>query len=144
MGGDALFDAGEQAPKRARRRSPRAAPGPDFERWYAAYPVHKAKGDAERAWLTEVVATGTDPELVTAAALRYREDPQVIRGFGKYPGGWLRAKCWLDEPSPEPQPNPASNGHGPPVSRRQAADDAMFDRAMARARERDARTREIT
>lgn len=56
---------------------------------------------------------GADPEDLIAAAERYREDPQVLRGYGKYPSGWLRAKCWLDEPSAEPQPPSGSNGYQP-------------------------------
>lgn len=109
-GGGALFGGSAAKPKRARRKPPAA--GADFERWYAAYPVHKARGDAEKAW-AQVLADGADPAALTAAAERYRTDPQVIRGYGKYPAGWLRAKCWLDEPGTDSGTNrPAPpNGH---------------------------------
>lgn len=109
-GGGALFDAATKPPPaRARRNAPRPAPGPAFERWYGIYPVHKARGDAEKAWV-QVVAAGADPEVLIAAAERYRTDPMVVRGYGKYPGGWLRAKCWLDEATPEPAPEAHANG----------------------------------
>lgn len=105
---------------RPRRKAPTA--DADFERWYAAYPVHKARGDAEKAW-GQVTRAGADPEVLIAAAKRYRDDPQVLRGFGKYPAGWLRAKCWLDEPAPEPSPA-AGNGH---QTYRNPADQSAYD-----------------
>ena len=136
VGGDALF-AGESHRPAKRPRRTRPAPGPEFERWYSTYPVHKARGDAEKAWVA-AIAAGASPEDLIAAAERYAKDPQVLRGYGKYPAGWLRAKCWLDEPTPEQQNLPATNGHRPPVDRRQQATDEFFDRAINRARERDA------
>ena len=108
-GGGALFDGPAKPPARTRRNAPKPTAGPAFERWYAAYPVHKARGDAEKAWV-QVVAAGADPEVLIAAAERYRTDPQVVRGYGKYPGGWLRAKCWLDEPTPDVNGDAHPNG----------------------------------
>ena len=108
----ALFDDPgpvKPAPKRGRRTQP--TDDPLFDAWYAAYPLHKSRGDAEKAW-AEVRVAGADPQLLTEAALRYHDDPFVKRGFIKNPATWLRAKCWLDEPAPE-QP-PATNGHQPP------------------------------
>jgi hypothetical protein len=98
VGGDALFEAEAKPPSRTRRQSTKPHPGPAFERWYSVYPVHKARGEAEKAW-GQVTAEGAEPEVLTAAAERYRLDPLVIRGYGKHPATWLRAKCWLDEPS---------------------------------------------
>lgn len=108
VGGDALFDAEAKPPSRTRRKSPKPDPGPAFERWYGAYPVHKARGEAEKAW-AQVTADGADPEALIAAAERYRLDPLVIRGWGKHPATWLRAKCWLDEPT-APKSDEPSNG----------------------------------
>jgi len=109
-GGDAdpLFGEDAPKPKRARGRTPRATPGPEFDEWYAAYPVHKARGDAEKAWL-QVMRDGVDPQVLIAAAKRYRDDAQVARGYGKFPAGWLRAKCWLDEAA-GPPPSASANG----------------------------------
>lgn len=104
-----LFGAEEPAPRKTRSKAPKAIPGPEFERWYGVYPVHKARGDAEKAW-TQAIREGADPETLIAAAERYAASPQAHRGFAKYPAGWLRAKCWLDEEAPEP---PQANGHQP-------------------------------
>jgi hypothetical protein len=113
---------------RPRRKAPAA--GADFERWYAAYPVHKARGDAEKAW-GQMTRAGADPEVLIAAAKRYCDDPQVRRGFGKYPAGWLRAKCWLDEATPEP--GVAGNGHRPSTTdQRVAQAEALKERRRQR------------
>jgi hypothetical protein len=107
----------ETPPKRqpTRGRPPKAELGPEFDEWYAAYPVHKARGDAEKAWL-QVIRDGADPQVLIAAAKRYRDDPRISAGYGKFPAGWLRAKCWLDEPATAPSPNghPAPRPHVSP------------------------------
>lgn len=84
-----------------------------FAEWYAAYPVHKARGAAVKAFTK--AAKKTDPETLIAAAKRYRDDPQVQRGYAKHPATWLNQECWLDEPAPAPTA-PAlyqSPGHDP-------------------------------
>jgi hypothetical protein len=50
-------------------------------------------------------------DTLMAATERYSQDQRVIQGFGKYPAGWLRSKCWLDEPTQ--QQNGSANGSGP-------------------------------
>ena len=98
----ALFDAGqppETGKRRGRPTKPRALGDPHFDEWYAAYPVHKAPGDAEKAW-QKAMREGADPATLIAAAKRYHDDPQVLRGYGKHPAKWLNAKCWLDEQGP--------------------------------------------
>jgi hypothetical protein len=105
----ALFGEDTPKPKRTRGRAPRPTLGPEFDEWYAAYPVHKARGDAEKAWV-QVVREGADPQVLIAAAKRYRDDPQVTRGYGKFPAGWLRAKCWLDETTAPPPAAASQNG----------------------------------
>jgi hypothetical protein len=80
---------------------------------------------------------GADPAILTAAAKRYHDDPLVVRGFGKHPATWLNAKCWLDEPTPEPEAGTLS---GVVVDRRQQATNDRFARAMERARDREGRT----
>lgn len=73
-----------------------------FDDFYAAYPRHVARGDAEKAW--KEATKKTDPAVIVAAARafaerRQDEDPK----FTAYPATWLRAQRWLDEPDP-PQP----------------------------------------
>ena len=104
----ALFDAPPAKPRRGRKVKPSA--DPIFDKWYATYPLHKDRGDAEKAW-PDALAEVDDPQILVAAAERYHDDPQVRKGYAKHPGRWLRAKCWLDEPAPEPAPA-ASNGTG--------------------------------
>lgn len=89
----------EGKPKRGRRV--KATADPLFDEWYAAYPVHKSRGDAEAAWPNAI--READPQVLIAAAKRYSSDSQVLRGYGKYPATWLNKKCWLDEDIPPPQ-----------------------------------------
>lgn len=97
-----------------RRRMTRETALARFAEWYAAYPLHKARGRAETAFASAVRA-GTDPDVLIAAAHSYRSDPDVVRGFPKHPATWLNGKCWLDEPAPDV----AANGRTsqPPASR---------------------------
>jgi hypothetical protein len=81
---------------------------PRFAEWYAAYPRKKGPG-AARASFNKAVKKA-DPQTLIDAAKRYAEsDPQVLRGFAKYPATWLNQECWLDEPDPQPH---RSNGAG--------------------------------
>lgn len=107
-----LFDPPPAAkPKGKRGRKLATTDDPLFDEWYAAYPLHKARGEAEKAW-AEVMTAGADAAVLTAAAKAYQGDRQVLRGFPKFPATWLRAKCWLDEPAPPPDLS-AANGHKP-------------------------------
>lgn len=101
-----LFDASPPPPrKRASRTRKPKLDDPHlltrFDEWYLAYPVHKARGDAETAY-AKAVRDGADPELLIDAARRYHQDPNYLRGYGKNPATWLNAKCWLDEDTPLP------------------------------------------
>jgi hypothetical protein len=103
-GDGALFDAESnghrpQAAKRGRGRpAGQKSADPQFAEWYAAYPVHKSPGDAETAY-AKAIRGGVDPQVLLEAAKRYRDEPEVLDGFGKYPATWLNKKCWLDEPT---------------------------------------------
>ena len=73
----------------------------DFEEWYAAYPIHKARGDAEKAY-AKACKTASAGTLLEAA--RRYGDEQKAKGkleFAKHPATWLNKKCWLDEPDPQ-------------------------------------------
>jgi phage replication O-like protein O len=75
-----------------------------FERFYAAYPLKKSRGKAER----EFAKLRPDEELLTQmlAGLEQRKasgtwiDPKFI----PYPASWLNAKGWLDELQTEYSP----------------------------------------
>lgn len=88
---------------------------PAFAEWYAAYPVHKARGAAVKAYAK--AAAKTAPEVLLAAAKRYADDDQVRRGYGKHPATWLNQECWLDEPARAPGPAATGTdgipGYGP-------------------------------
>jgi hypothetical protein len=108
-GDAALFDAASNGhppqaakPKRGRPAGQKAS-DPRFAEWYAAYPVHKAPGDAEKAY-AKVIREGADPLLLLEAAKRYCDEQQVLDGYGKHPATWLNKKCWLDEATPPPRP----------------------------------------
>ena len=106
----ALFDADDTGtgpkpkPKRGRPAGQKAT-DPRFGEWYAAYPVHKAPGEAETAY-ARALREGADPQVLLEAAKRYRDDPQTLRGWAKHPATWLNKKCWLDEDAPPPQDAP--------------------------------------
>ena len=97
------------------RRPKVAAEHPRFAEFYDAYPVHKARGAAVRAFNKAV--DKADPRTLIAAARLYRDDPQVRRGYGKHPATWLNAECWLDEPAQSPgwaaTRTDGVPGHGP-------------------------------
>lgn len=70
----------------------------DFDEFYAAYPVHKAKGNAVKAW-----ARLTDAErTLCLPAIAAQVKAQHFRGAdGKdyipHPASWLNARRWEDE-----------------------------------------------
>lgn len=98
-----------------------------FAEWYATYPLHKAPGAAETSY-DRAIREGADPIVLLEAARRYREDPQVVRGYAKHPATWLNQKCWLDEEAPAPVV----------VDRRQQATNDRFAAAMRRAQAKEA------
>ena len=90
----------QPARKRAR---PSDDEHPAFADWYAAYPLHKARGAAVKAF-TKAATKVDDPETLIAAAQKYRDhDERVARGYIKNPATWLNQECWLDEPAPRTQ-----------------------------------------
>ena len=103
MRGRSLFDGpavGQAVP--AQRLPPvRITP----ERWYDTLQVHKAgempRGLDPSRWPMLVA----DLTVLTAAAEGATASGRSASlGYGKYPGGWLRAKCWLGEPGVQAAP----------------------------------------
>jgi hypothetical protein len=102
------------------QRAPKTTNGehPRFAEWYAAYPLRKDRGAAAKAF-NGAVKKVDDIEVLFTAVKRYIEsDPNVARGFIKYPATWLNKQSWLDEPTPladtgtdgRPQRPGAANG----------------------------------
>ena len=73
-----------------------------FEAWYAAYPLRKGKGDAERKWAL-AVKRGATPEELLAGAVRYRDDPTRDPAYTLHPKTWLHGGHWADEGPTRPQ-----------------------------------------
>ena len=75
------------------------ADGPDFARFWDAYPRKVGKGEARKVW-TKVVNAGADPDQIIAGTERYRDDPMRKRKdieYTKHPGPWLNAERWTDQ-----------------------------------------------
>jgi hypothetical protein len=125
---DEIPPGAEDKPKRGRRVKTTA--DPLFDEWYAAYPVHKSRGDAETAWPNAI--READPQVLIAAAKRYSSDPQVLRGYGKYPATWLNKKCWLDEdaPAPDRQSQNGSHPRQPHRSYQNPPDDSVYEEPL--------------
>lgn len=88
-----------------------------FAEWYAAYPLHKARGAAAKAF-NKAVKKVDDIEILFIAAKHYREnDSKVSRGFIAYPATWLNEERWLDENANDDQPLAATGTDGPRLIR---------------------------
>jgi hypothetical protein len=88
----------------------------DFARWYAAYPRHEAKGDAEKAWRAVKPLPALDVLLAAVewqkrdGCLRAREADG--RSLIPLPATWLRKARWLDE-----RPTTGGGGADPSIFR---------------------------
>lgn len=67
---------------------------PTFDDFWKAYPLHRGKLDAEKAWAR---LSATDKQKALAALPRYREYLQQTGTNIKYPQGWLNGRRWEDE-----------------------------------------------
>jgi hypothetical protein len=87
----------EKEPKDSPAPQAARSPGDDplFTAFWAVYPLKKDKGHARRAWAT-AVRSGVDPALITAAAERYRDDPQRKPKFTAYASTWLNGERYHD------------------------------------------------
>jgi hypothetical protein len=79
-----------------------ASSQPTFADFWRAYPVHKGKRPAEKAWANAI--KGTDPGAIIAGAERYAEELATHPNppSPKWPQGWLNDRRWEDEPLPIP------------------------------------------
>jgi hypothetical protein len=73
---------------------PRKKTDLSFEEFWKLYPLHKAKGSAERAWNR---ISDKNKRAALAAIPRYREYCEQHGIAFKYPQGWLNDQRWTDE-----------------------------------------------
>lgn len=87
------------------RPAGRATYPDDFETFWAAYPKHKDKKAALKAWkqATKEVPNETLVEAAKAYAADKTRDPQ----YTKHPATWLNAGAWDDQPD-QPAPHTIS------------------------------------
>ena len=67
---------------------------PNFDEFWKAYPLHKGKIDAERAW--NRMSAG-DKQKALAGVPAYRLYCEQTGVAVKYPQGWLNGRRWEDE-----------------------------------------------
>lgn len=70
-----------------------------FDEWWQVYPLKKDKGRARTAW--KAALKKTTAEVLLAAASAYRDDPNRVQQFTKYPASWLNAEAWENGPLPQ-------------------------------------------
>ncbi|WP_427870570.1 hypothetical protein [Leucobacter luti] len=64
----------------------------DFDEWWQVYPLKKDKGRARSAFKSALKKASFEVLLDAAAA--YRDDPNRVPEFTKYPASWLNAEAW--------------------------------------------------
>ena len=70
-----------------------------FSEFWSVYPRKVAKADARKAFKTALKQADVDD--IIAGARRLRDDPNLPeKRYIPYPGKWLRAEQWEDEPLP--------------------------------------------
>jgi hypothetical protein len=83
----------------------------EFDTWYHAYPLHRSRGQAERAFTAARRIASL--EVLLEGVRRYIATKRPDRDW-KYPATWLNGKCWLDEPEPMPAAGNPRTSTGPP------------------------------
>ncbi len=82
----------------------------EFEIWYSAYPRHKSRGDALKAY-RKVRKTVDAEVLLVGAKAAARKYAGTDQQFTPYPASWLNGEEWKDEDlQPKPAQEPTSNG----------------------------------
>jgi uncharacterized protein YdaU (DUF1376 family) len=78
----------------------------EFEEWYSLFPLHKGRGEAEKAFVKAIAQTTAG--ILNDGARRYAAE---VRGrearYIAHPATWLNGKRWLDEPA---KPRNLDNG----------------------------------
>jgi hypothetical protein len=78
-----------------------------FLAFWSAYPLHRAKRQAQLSWLKSVARLSSilgsieeAQSVILAGAIRYRDDPNREGGYTRYAATWLNGDGWEDEPLP--------------------------------------------
>lgn len=70
-----------------------------FDEFWAVYPLKKDKGRARTAY--KAALKKVSHGVLVAAALAYRDDPNRVQAFTKYPASWLNAEAWENGALPQ-------------------------------------------
>ena len=99
------------APTKKRQRKPKEAPDwkPErFEKFWEAYPKHKSKQNAIRAW-DALRADDTTLRNMALGLMRDLQDPQWQDiQFIPHASTWLNQRRWEDEPDEAPKVKPST------------------------------------
>ncbi|MEJ6489745.1 helix-turn-helix domain-containing protein [Leucobacter sp. USCH14] len=98
-----------------------------FDEWWQVYPLKKDKGRARTAY--KAALKKVSAEALLAAAAQYRDDPNRVQAFTKYPASWLNAEAWENGPLPQR----AGAAGGTAVERMAARARAMQSEEVPRA-----------
>lgn len=71
----------------------------EFTEFWNEYPRKLDKGKAKRAFASAL--TRASFEDILAGAIRYKNDPNRLDEFTKYPASWLNADSWENGPLPD-------------------------------------------
>lgn len=85
----------------------------DFEMFYQAYPLHRAKLEALKAW--KQLKPSPEQVALMLEALDWQREQWHDLKFVPYPATWLRAGRWMDEP-PRPRERKADTWVCPHVT----------------------------
>lgn len=95
--GDVALFVDPPAPARTPRKRAGVYPD-DFEAWWIEYPRKDDKVKALPAWRRAVAEVGN--AALIDGAIAYREDPNRLDEYTKYPASWLNAGAWANGPLP--------------------------------------------
>lgn len=70
-----------------------------FDEFWNVYPLKREKPKARRAF-EKAVKRVDDAVTIVVAAASYRDDPNRVDKYTKYPATWLNNDCWNDGPLP--------------------------------------------
>jgi hypothetical protein len=70
-----------------------------FTEFWSIYPLKREKPKAQRAF-AKAAKRVESVDRIIAGAMAYRDDPNRVDGFTKYPATWLNSDCWDDGPLP--------------------------------------------
>lgn len=73
-----------------------------FAEWYGAFPLHKSRAAAVKAYRAALKKVSGDVLLDGAKAYAAERNGQPAK-FTKHPATWLNEECWLDEATAHPR-----------------------------------------